>query len=108
MEDEFASIGETFYSDFGFSDLQSEIAGSLNAEENAFSRNTQTALETLKLELGKVGYASVFVFRDISALVEQQEQINYAIAPIGMLIIVLLGLTILGFNEVYLILFGNR
>ena len=96
LEDEFASIGETFYSDFGFSDLQSEIAGSLNAEENAFSRNTQTALETLKLELGKVGYASVFVFRDISALVEQQEQINYAIAPIGMLIIVLLGLTILG------------
>ena len=59
LEDEFASIGETFYSDFGFSDLQSEIAGSLNAEENAFSRNTQTALETLKLELGKVGYASV-------------------------------------------------
>ena len=95
LADEAAGAGETFYSDFGFSDLQSEIASSLDAEENTFSSNTQTALETLKLKLGKVGYASVFVFRDISTLVEQQKRINYAIAPIGLLIVVILGGTIL-------------
>ena len=95
LDDEFASIDQTFYSDFGFSDLQSEIASTLQAEEETFSSNMQTALETLKLQLGKVGYASVFVFRDISTLAEQQKRINYAIAPIGLLIVVLLGGTIL-------------
>ena len=80
------------FQDAGFSEMQSQLAMDLAGSDLPFISDTGFGLEALKLKMWE---ANVYVFRDISALVNQQSKINYSIAPIGLLIFFILAGTIL-------------
>ncbi len=80
------------FQDGGFTEMQSQLAMDLAGSDLPFISDTGSGLEALKLKMWE---ANVYVFRDISALVNQQSRINYSIAPIGLLIFLILAGTIL-------------
>ena len=86
---------ERVFEDYGFSPTQALLAQEVVEGGSNFVSATGPGLEALKLDLGEKKQTHAYVFKDISSLVEQQEIINYSIAPIGLLIILILAGTLL-------------